>query len=344
MHALRAVVLPSLMVSLIALARPASADQTARLVYGRAHGAGACPDETALRGAVAARLGYDPFRAVAPLTVIANVTRANGAFHGDIRLLGAEGDEVGSRTIGSGSERCEEVIAALALSISVAIDPTLLTRPLPLAATPADLTPPAPPPPAPVAPPLMPSAVVTSRPAPALPPPRSSPPAPDPARPDPFLIAAVIGSVGSAPSPAFGFAAGGGYRRGVYSIAVEARADLPSPTVAYTGAELSSFLVLGSVVPCLHYSVAFGCVVGSAGVLTATSSAGLANPATDRAVYGAIGPRLGAELPLTRHAHLRASLDLGVPLSRNPYAVGGVPLYTPLPVWVALAVGVAYHL
>jgi len=324
------------LLTLVTSAGSARADQTARLVYARGVGADTCPDEASLRAAVSARLGYEPFRAVAPLTIIASVSHVGGVFHGDVRLLGDKGDEVGSRSIGEGNERCDEVVSALALSISVAIDPLLLVRP------------PAPNPAPAVAPPPVPRSPEPPPPPPPPPPPARPAPAPvateeRPAAPQPFVALAVLASIATAPVSSFGFTAGGGYRIGRFSLGAEARADIPSSGSG--AASVSSFLLLGTLLPCVHISVAFGCVAGSAGVITASSS-GVAQPGTDRAVYGAIGPRVGAELPVSTHLGVRASVDLGVPLVDHSFVLAGVAsttAYTPFPVWVAVAVGAAYH-
>ncbi len=335
---------PALVLALLAplafaalLARPAAADQTARLVYARGVGADACPDEAALRAAVAARLGYEPFRPLAALTVIASVTRAGAVYQGDVRLLGEKGDEVGSRSIGHGSESCAEVISALALSISVAIDPLLLVRPPPPAPVPAEKPAPEPPPPPPTAAP------------PPPPPPPASPATPPPPiaseqlpRVRPFVGAVLLGSVGSAPAPALGAVIFGGLRAGRFSITAEARADLPSSAVS-SGA--SSFLLLGTVAPCVHVAFAFGCVAASAGLLTAyaTPSASDSNPVTARAVYGAVGPRIGVEIPASGRVAFRASVDVGVSLAPYPLQESGNTVFTPLPVWVALGLGATYR-
>src|SRR6188768_3765956 len=53
---------------------------SARLEYTREVGAESCPDEAALRRAVADRLGYDPFDASAPELLRARVTASDGRF------------------------------------------------------------------------------------------------------------------------------------------------------------------------------------------------------------------------------------------------------------------------
>lgn len=68
-------VVPVLVASL-GIAREASASPSARLLYVRNVGAEGCPDESALRKSVAARLGYDPFFPWATTTVLATIDRA----------------------------------------------------------------------------------------------------------------------------------------------------------------------------------------------------------------------------------------------------------------------------
>jgi hypothetical protein len=65
-------------------ARVAGATPQARLVYSRGTGAEDCADEHALRRAVAARIGYDPFFPWAPKTVVASM----GTLHADIQVTG----------------------------------------------------------------------------------------------------------------------------------------------------------------------------------------------------------------------------------------------------------------
>jgi hypothetical protein len=60
---------------------------SARLVYVRGLGAEECPGENALRAAVEARLGYDPFFAWAHDTLVPELSRAGGEFRVDLKLV-----------------------------------------------------------------------------------------------------------------------------------------------------------------------------------------------------------------------------------------------------------------
>jgi hypothetical protein len=98
----------------------------ARLRYDR--GSDSCPDEAALRDAVSARLGYVPFADDAALVIEATIRRTGRGFRGELRVLAADGTLRGERSVASADGDCDELGRALALAISVAIDPLSLTR------------------------------------------------------------------------------------------------------------------------------------------------------------------------------------------------------------------------
>jgi len=101
-----------------------------RLVYVCGAGARGCPPQMQLRMAVAARLGYDPFSATAPRTVIAQIQENLGELEGRVELSNDENVSQGARKLSAPLDRCSELVRAMALSISIAIDPenALLTR------------------------------------------------------------------------------------------------------------------------------------------------------------------------------------------------------------------------
>lgn len=97
------------------------------LEYDRARGAESCPSEPSLRRSVAAHLGYDPFVAAADLRVVARIVATRRGLLGTVEAR--EGDAVvGRREIPSPTADCIELARALALAISVAVDPFSLTR------------------------------------------------------------------------------------------------------------------------------------------------------------------------------------------------------------------------
>ena len=108
--------------ALLGLAARAEASPSAKLTYLRAEGAERCPDEAELRKAVAARLGYDVFFPWAKTTVVVEITRAPKGFHGAVKFVGASGLVKGQRALDSKSDDCADIVRALALTVSIAID------------------------------------------------------------------------------------------------------------------------------------------------------------------------------------------------------------------------------
>jgi hypothetical protein len=133
--------------AVLCAAEPVSAAPSARLVYARGAGAESCPDESALRQAIAARVGYDAFFPWAPLTVTVEVTAEGRRLQGRVVVVDADGIEKGAQTLESADESCEELLASIALAVTVALDAASRT-----AAKIEEPAAPPPPPPAPVAP------------------------------------------------------------------------------------------------------------------------------------------------------------------------------------------------
>ena len=103
--------------------RPAEAPD-ARLVYEGAENASACPATSkVLEDAVAARLGRYPFRDDAKALVHVSLVLNVGRVHAVVRLADATGKVVGRRELASSAADCSELIEALAVSISLGLDP-----------------------------------------------------------------------------------------------------------------------------------------------------------------------------------------------------------------------------
>ena len=113
------------------LAGGARAAESCVLSYVRGQGAEQCPDEARVRQAVAARLGYDPFVAWAKTTVHAQIVREGSLLRGRLFLADAENRARGSRELTAPADRCDELVAALALAISIAVDPMQASRGVP---------------------------------------------------------------------------------------------------------------------------------------------------------------------------------------------------------------------
>ena len=107
---------------------PAHAGQSARLVYSRTAEAIACGDESGLRQAVARRLGYDPFVASSMNTVVAELRGDGEGLKARVYVIRDGNLAGGARELTSASRSCTELIAAVALAMSIAIDPDSLDR------------------------------------------------------------------------------------------------------------------------------------------------------------------------------------------------------------------------
>lgn len=314
--------------------RDVSAAPSARLVYLRNPGAESCPDEGAVRSAVAARLGYDPFFPYAPTTLFAEIERTSSGYVAQIKLVDGASTVLGSRELRQAGERCADIIDTMALSISIAIDPDSLTRPPGTPPTGAVEPAPAPAEPEREAPPPPPS----DRP--------KGPPPERPSRPAPAVghtVAIDLGvapavSLGAAPAVSVGASAFVRARRRALSLAVEGRYDLPASR-SVEGATVETSLATGALVPCLHFGIASACALAALGSIRA-SSRGVLRPRTSSAIHAAVGPRVTLDLPLTERLSLRAHVDALFPLTVHSLELDGASIYTLPRASASLGVGV----
>jgi hypothetical protein len=294
-------------------ARTSLAGASARLVYVRGSGAGDCPSETAIRAAVRARLGYDPFFAWAHDTMYVEASRSEGTIRVQVKLVGEDNSLRGARDLSVKQPDCASVVDAMALSISLAIDPNSVlggaSAPATSAGSPsAEPTPaPAPPPPAAPAPPAPPAPTKPN--ADAVVPERAVD------RADASGAATVHVRVGADAAGWFGAAAGtvnaggeafAGVRWRAASLDVEGRADLPATGPAERlGVRVRSSILAVSIVPCWHLGPLFGCAVASAGSQSVTS-VGVETPQSSSGRWAGVGARVGAELQVS------AALSIGI--------------------------------
>jgi hypothetical protein len=304
---------------------------------------------------VRARLGYDPFFSWARETLIIELTGAGGGFDVTLQLIGEDNRRQGAREMAIRQSDCAAAVDALALTISLAIDPATIIGNTPAPGGPA----------APSRPPET-STDQSSRSA------ASAPSALDAAADAPgvashagasavgsrtdagtgashvdtSVIAAdgsrtpgashaedgppvqfqlglgVQGALGRAPVAAFGGLVFGSLRWRTLALDVQAGADLPATGAADAmgPVRVQSWLLSGAIVPCFRVGPFFGCGVASGGLLTATS-VGATHPSRDSGVWWALGPRAGVELPLSPRLSFRAWCEL---------------LWVPTPDWLDL--------
>jgi hypothetical protein len=283
----------------LALAAPfAWALPSTRLVYVRSEGAEQCPEAIELRLAVMHRLSYNPFEPNAKDCIVLVVRREGNRLEASVELVDEQGISRGLRELDAPIGRCDELIAAASLSISLAIDPEHANREIAsdeVAVAPAKV-----PAPAPEA-----KAAAVRAEAPRLP---SHPAIVRPIRSREITLS-VHELSGALVKPTFGIGLGYGYRHAWLSLSAEGNAELPVSQRLRGRGELNTWLLSASLVPCLRGTALRFCGLGSLGVLGAKTT-GVAQPKNDYAWYGALGLRLGTEGRVSRRWRLGVHVDL----------------------------------
>ena len=260
----------------------------AQLSYARLPGSERCPDEATLRGAVAARLGYDPFAEQADNVVTVEIARAGRGLRATIALTTRGSATSGRRVLSSPRLDCTDLGPTLELAISIAIDPLSLDRPAP-PTTPPPAIPPTPPATTPPAPPRAPESKPDedlkkiARPRP-----------PDPLRPRAGV--GVLVNLGTAPTVTAGFLVEAGLRRRRWSVGLEARYDLAGSAATSNG-QVTIENVLGTFSACVYLSWFAGCGLATAGIQM-SSGATIDGPRRQFQLFLAPGARLAVEIPL----------------------------------------------
>jgi hypothetical protein len=306
---------------------------SARLVYVRGPGAAHCPGGPAVRGAVSARLGYDPFLDWAPEVLFVEIRRSGHTFHVAVKLIDQNGSQRGARDITVRADDCSGVIDALGLSVSLTIDPVNALGP-PSSAPPS---PPAPPPEHPrrttepaqglVVGPQVPFAGAGAR--------RSSWSA--------HVGVGAIGSLKAAPSTSAGATLRVGLGWRALSLDVEGRIDAPATGDSdLPPVRVRSWLLVGSLVPCLHIGPTFACPVASVGRLGATSR-NVARAVDKHGPWSAVGGRVGAEWPVRSQVTVQAYAQALATLTRDTLWIDATRVYA-VPTWsVGLGASLAWR-
>jgi hypothetical protein len=294
------------------------AEAPTRIEYVRDAGAESCPDEAAVRAAVIDKLGRDPFTETpGGRALVAKVTRDGETFRATIRLVDAEGKTLGTRDLVHAGPRCDDLVASMALSMSVAIDPH------------ADDAPRA-----------------KSEPAPEKTPPLAPPATRDSVRPmpkepsDPVHLeagAAPAAWIGAAPAASLGGTAFVRVRFRAVSLALAGRADLPASR-RVSGAFVETSVVLGMVVPCAHASVFELCGAFAIGSLRATSR-DVPAPKEASSLHVLTGVRAGIDLPVTEAFSVWSHADVMAALTGQTLGLNGAEVYTLPRISAGLGIG-----
>jgi hypothetical protein len=299
-----------------------------RLVYFRDAAAVGCPDEDELRRAVAARLGRDPFDTHASGSVVATITKTGSVLAGTVEVTNEAGVSRGRRELSASAATCEEMASAIAISISIAVDPehALAGEPSEMAEETAK-----PAAPTPVEPTVEPTPArdVAPRRAGSL------------ARARALSIAAT--SVwGVAPTLAWGGSVRFQKRFGWLALGGGALAvTSPSGPVGEV-ANLATTLAAGELEACAVQGIVEACAVGLWGATWARAS-DVARPRTDAGMFLAAGGRLGLFVPLSPSVGFFADASVLGVTSPVRATIDGAQVWQAPPLAVALAVGTKFH-
>ncbi len=278
----------------------------ARLVYERGAGAEDCPEEAAVRAAVVARLGYDPFVDTASSTLRATIGRSDSTYRADVKLVD-DGDAVrGARTLEHRGARCADLVDAMALTISIAIDPRSLDGPVSAAPAAASLPP-----------------------APEKTPAEHGSPRPVAAGASLHLDGHALGGVwvGAAPNANAGLVAGLELLYRSAALAIDARVDGKS-SIDVAQATVGTRFTGASLAPCFAPGIFRACGLFAIGELVATSK-GITTPKEDSALHVLGGVRAGLVVPLAPPLlHLRGQVDLAYAFTPQIVRIGGQDVYT----------------
>lgn len=308
-----------------------------RLEYARSERASACPDRAALKAAVNERLGYDPFFPAARQTIVVEIIDAEDELHARMRLVDEQGMIVGSRELREKVEQCDELVASLALAISIALDPSAALGEAPASATQAGR---AKPPPAEAAPEPVPVLVAQEHPQknsrPRVPPSQTS--AVDRERLQLAARAAFFSDLGRAPALAFGWRLGLDLGRDWFRFAAEFSQQLPASKPLPEKGRARASLLTGTLAPCLSGATLSGCGVLEVGALQ-TRGEDIENPASHATLYAAVGARLEYTPRLVGELQLLTQVEALTPLTPVSLQVVGAEVWRSPFLTVAAGIG-----
>ncbi|WP_437614081.1 hypothetical protein WMF20_14340 [Sorangium sp. So ce834] len=251
-----------------------------QLEYRRAPGTERCPDEGLLREEMARQLGYDPVAPEAALQANALVFRGPGReVHAAMELHDAEGSIAWSRHLVAYNDDCTELVMNMALSLRVALDPSLHVQPAP-----APL--PAPAPPAEAA------AEAPTRP------------------PGPGISVGLAGAAvfGILPDTTAGTALHVALRYPSFSLGLEGHFQWPAAVQIDRGGIVTTWLAAANAIPCSQIRRLFACAFVSIGVVEQSGSN--VELVDTPSLWLATGPRAGVEMPFSDRISVQLYGDL----------------------------------
>ena len=297
----------------------AAAAASTRLIYARSPEAIGCPDEDGLRHAIAARVGYDPVFPVAPNSIVVSITRVGDRLAADVTLVGPDGVIAGARPLRARTGDCDQLIAAVALTVAIALDTIERNAPAAEVETRPDPAEPLREPPAPVPVPALAQVSASS--------PRDRAPTTSPrgagAAEERLHVetgAGVGAVIGVTPGIAIAPAVFASLRWRWLEVGLEGRDVVASSTGA---PRIRASLLGGGPLVCLHGGPLFGCAISLLGSLHADAPDTPGTTSAD-AFYASVGLRAGGGVKIGLGISVRASLDvLANPLGPSVHASAG---------------------
>jgi hypothetical protein len=295
----------------------ARAEDPARLVYEVDPGAESCGGgEVVLREAVTRLLGYDPFSLSASRTVFVHVERSGTGFAGSVHLVDEAGRATDERWVHAA--RCDDVVLAVALTASVALDPA---RAFAIGATPPKAPSPSPPPPTPQ------RAEASAGASPAENRPHM-----------PWTFSSGVGaslSLGDAPAPVPGAVGYFAARHNALEGELDGRFVFPGSVQTALGVA-SSWSVEVEAAACIHLGLFLGCPLGQVALVDAHGEVTASRH--DVGITGRAGARAGVALPFGKRFELRLEADGLVALTPVTLRISNIPVYKYAPGMVGLTV------
>jgi len=314
-----------------------AAPPSAHLEFVRLPGAEKCPDEAAVREAVAARLGYDPFSPAAESAVSVIFGPSGHGLHARIELVDEHGEVTHARELTARGTACDQLASTVELSISMAINPLAFAEELGALPERPQATEVAPAKTEPQASGETPQELETATPImPPIPPAPAPPatvvkPAPQPPKLRPRIGTGFITAVGTAPTVAFGFTLHVGLRARYWSANVEIRADVPASAATPNGGGVSTGLYGATLVPCFHYSAFAACGLFTVAAMVSKGE-GFALSFERSSPYVAAGVRAALEIPLGRIFAVLIAADLVAPIVSTVLIANDTQVFSTPPV------------
>jgi hypothetical protein len=224
--------------------------------------------------------------------------------------------------LSSAAGDCQALARAMALSISLAIDPERASlsgpeQPEPVDAEPEPTTLPSEPAEAePAPPPVAPPPLKRSPAIELAPPPRRR------ASPSVFTAAAFASNLAALPAAAFGGEVELGLRRERWSLSLSGRALQSFGRELEPRGQITGALYGGGLHGCWHFEPIAACLVGQA-ALQRLSGSGVSDGRTASGRYWAVGPRLAGHAPVARELALVMALEGTFNLAPNTAVLSG---------------------